>query len=389
MITTLLLDLDDTLLENNIDAFLPVYLERLGAHLDALVPAAQLIPALLEATRLMMQNRDPGRTLQQAFADAFFPRLDVARKDLESRFQSFYATQFPHLRTLTRVRPGARQLVEAALRAGIELAVGTNPLFPRTAIEQRLSWAEVPVGDIAYAFVPSYETMHFCKPDPAYFAEVLGRLGRAPHQAAMIGDNPDDDLAPARLLGMAVFRMEEPAEQNLRRAQAWLTQAHEHTDPRAACEPAAILALLRGHLAAFLGLTADLDPDRAADRPAPHSWAPVEILAHVGDVEGEVNAPRLDRILSEDNPFLSAADTDRWADERGYRQRPVAAARQSLLKRRMEIVSRLEGLEPVEWQSPARHALLGPTTLRELMGVTVEHDRLHLAQLRAALGPRS
>jgi FMN phosphatase YigB (HAD superfamily) len=385
LITTLLIDLDDTLLGNHINAFLPVYLERLGAFTNDLVPAAELIPTLLEATQRMMQNRDPGRTLEQAFAEAFFPRLSASREDLERRFASFYATEFPQLRSLTRERPESRQLVETAQRLGLELTVGTNPLFPRTAIEQRLAWAGVPVQEIGYAFVPSFETMHFCKPDPAYFTEILGRLGRAPEQAGMIGDNPDDDLAPARSLGMAVFQVTEPAGQYLRQAQEWVPRAHEQVDPQAAREAVAILALLRGHLAAFLGLTADLSSERAAARPEPDSWAPVEIVAHVADVEAEVNTPRLSRVLDETNPFLSAADTDRWADDRGYRQRSMQAARASLRAARMGALTQLESLERADWDRPARHALLGPTSLRELMSVVVEHDRLHLAQLRAAL----
>jgi len=115
MIRAALIDLDDTLLGNKIDAFLPAYLERLGAHLNEVVPAEQMIPTLLQATRRMTQNRDAGRTLEETFAQAFYPALGVPPQRLRERIDSFYTTEFPKLRELTRRRPEARVLVDSAL----------------------------------------------------------------------------------------------------------------------------------------------------------------------------------------------------------------------------------------------------------------------------------
>ena len=40
------------------------------------------------------------------------------------------------------------------------------------------------------------------KPDPALFRRALDRAGCAPEDAVMIGDRPDNDVAPAKSLGM-------------------------------------------------------------------------------------------------------------------------------------------------------------------------------------------
>jgi putative hydrolase of the HAD superfamily len=40
------------------------------------------------------------------------------------------------------------------------------------------------------------------KPDPRPFRDLLGRLGVAPERAAMVGDNPEKDLAGARAAGV-------------------------------------------------------------------------------------------------------------------------------------------------------------------------------------------
>ncbi len=73
MIRTLLLDLDDTLLENDVETFVPAYLQRLGAFLNDLAPAERLIPLLLHATRVMLENNDPEITLERVFAGNFYP----------------------------------------------------------------------------------------------------------------------------------------------------------------------------------------------------------------------------------------------------------------------------------------------------------------------------
>jgi FMN phosphatase YigB (HAD superfamily) len=40
------------------------------------------------------------------------------------------------------------------------------------------------------------------KPDPALFRRALDRAGCAPEDAVMIGDRTDNDVAPAKSLGM-------------------------------------------------------------------------------------------------------------------------------------------------------------------------------------------
>ena len=84
-------------------------------------------------------------------------------------------------------------------------------------------------------------------------------------------------------------------------------------------------------------------------------------------------------------------DTDRWAEERNYIQQDGRSALHRFTYDRIKLLSLLEGLTPAEWQRPARHAIFGPTTLQELVGFIVGHDRLHVRQaydvIRPALQP--
>jgi hypothetical protein len=109
-------------------------------------------------------------------------------------------------------------------------------------------------------------------------------------------------------------------------------------------------------------------------------------VCHLRDVELEVNLPRLQRIVAEQDPFISAVDPDRWAEPRRYRQQVGAEALVRFTEARMELVGMLEALKPDNWGKPARHSLLGPTRLSEIFSVAAEHDLLHLAQLRRTIG---
>ncbi len=119
--------------------------------------------------------------------------------------ERFYAEEFPKLQAMTRPIPEARPLVEWAFAHDLQVAIATNSLFPRTAIEQRLAWAGVPVTEFDYALVTSYEIMHATKANPAYYCEVLERLGRQPSECLMVGDDWTLDMLPAAAVGIPIY----------------------------------------------------------------------------------------------------------------------------------------------------------------------------------------
>lgn len=212
MLEAVLFDLDDTLLNNPMDDFLPAYFGALTDALSDLVPGDRLMRELMRGTAAMNANHDPRVTNEEAFTSVFYPAFDIDRTELESAFSRFYAEVFPKLRPLTRARPEARLLVDWALNRGLQVAVTTNPLFPREAIEQRLDWAGVPAQDTDYALVTSYEIMHATKSHLAYYSEVLECLGRQPEECLMVGDSWEMDIVPASSAGIHVYWVAEDAD---------------------------------------------------------------------------------------------------------------------------------------------------------------------------------
>ena len=138
---TLLLDLDDTLLETNMDVFIPAYFQALSTALAGIVAPEIMIPALTGGTRAMMVNTDPALTLREVFDAHFFPQLGLDRLMIQAALDHFYDEIFPTLGELTKPIPEAVRLVDWAFRQGHRVVIATNPFFPLKAIQHRLRWA--------------------------------------------------------------------------------------------------------------------------------------------------------------------------------------------------------------------------------------------------------
>jgi FMN phosphatase YigB (HAD superfamily) len=210
MLEALLLDLDGTLLDNPMDAFVPAYLGALAAHVAGLVAPDRFTAELLRATSAMDANDGTGPTNAETFAAAFYPALGIPRRTLEPVLERFYAEVFPGLRATTRPNPATRDVLDLARARGWQVVIATNPLFPRTAIEQRLAWAGAEAAAHDFALVTSYEDMHATKSHPAYYREILARIGRSPAECLMAGDDWGWDIVPTTRMGMAAWWVAAP-----------------------------------------------------------------------------------------------------------------------------------------------------------------------------------
>jgi FMN phosphatase YigB (HAD superfamily) len=395
---TLLLDLDGTLLGNDVDRFVAVYTRALAGHLAPWVEPGLLVSTLNAATRAMLTQQSPAATLQETFDAAFYPALGLERQAIRGVIDAFYAGVFPTLQSYTRVLPEAVRFADEAVRRGIRLAIATNPLFPRTAIEQRLAWAGLSPQKYPFAIIPSYETFHFAKPHPAYFAELLSLLGWPEGPVVMVGNDLEADINGACLMGLPSFLVASDGQKpspsgrvptasgRLEDLLPWLDATPPETLEPDTTLLSAVLATLQATPAVLPALAGRMPFERWAQRPQRSEWSLTEILCHLRDVEAEVNLDRFQKIAWEDNPFLPGMDTDPWAESRRYIQQNGLHAQWDFIDSRLKVLSLFEGLPPVAWQRPARHAIFGPTHLQELAGIAAGHDRLHIQQIHQLLG---
>ena len=195
-----LFDLDGTLLDSNMETFLPHYLKRISARVAGIMPPQEFVAQLLRSTELMLDN-DGRMTNEELFAADFYPAIGRPRVEMEPIFDAFYAEEFPSLQQYTKRKPEARRVVQRIFELGYDVAITTNPLFPETAVRQRMAWAGV--DDFPYRLVTTYENSRFCKPNPRYFVDVAERLGYPTGDCLMVGDE-EMDLAGA-LVGCPTF----------------------------------------------------------------------------------------------------------------------------------------------------------------------------------------
>jgi len=399
MIKAVLLDLDDTLLGNPTQRFLERYLGLLDRYLRETLGIEGIIGGLMAGTRAVIYEDDPLRTNLQRFYDTLGPTLTVSREAFDAAVAQFYRDAYPQLQAQAQKRPGARHLVMRLIEQGCHVVVATNPLFPMVAIRQRLAWAGLPPEDIPFDLVTALDNMRYAKPHLAYYEEVLGRLGVQADEAIMVGDDWDNDIAPAWSAGLNTFWIVaegiipdaaqpcQPDGYGSLADFACRVQDENWLDTLAPRphEPHQIQPRLGGNLAALLDMVTSI-PERVWPmRPDPDEWSPIEVLCHLVESEREVQRPRLRMILTEDNPFLSQpkappAPASRVCAENAWDLALAFAAE------RRQTLSFIAGLDEDAWMRPARHYIFGPTTLLEMANFTAQHDRLHMTQLCQTVG---
>jgi FMN phosphatase YigB (HAD superfamily) len=396
MSLTLLIDLDDTLLSNDIDAFSKAYFKLLAETLETWVPAEKMMAAMKNAVQGMIEKNYPGLTMESQFDQIFYPQIGISKTELAETIEKFYAVKFPELGYFTSARPEAVNLIASVLREGWDVVVATNPLFPRSAIEHRLAWAGLSVKEYDFRLVTSYENLHFSKPHPAYYAEILGQLGWPEGPVVLVGNSLEEDILPAERTGIPTYwlhavNLDSPGRNphsrtgDLEHIFPWLKSLAEEQFQPDYQSVSAIFATLQSTPAVMDNLAKGLSLEKWASKPAENEWNLIENLAHLRDVDREVNFGRISRTIHGENPFLPGTNTDLWVQERNYAAEPGLRALEGFIQSRTNLLRLLMDATPEDLAQPARHAIFGPTTLQELLGFIATHDRTHIRQAMAAI----
>ena len=199
-ITTVLFDLDGTLLPMDQDHFVKMYFGLLAKTMAPDDPEA-LIKAVWVGTKAMMTN-DGSKTNEDAFWDTYCQLLGEDRRADEPAFRSFYENQFELVRNACGFNPKAAETIALVKSRGLKTALATNPLFPRIATQARARWAGLNLDD--FELYTTYEDYSHCKPDPRYYQAVLDKLGLTAEECLMVGNDAVEDVAATKL-GIQVF----------------------------------------------------------------------------------------------------------------------------------------------------------------------------------------
>lgn len=198
----LLFDLDGTLLPLNLDDFMKGYFKALLPHIAHLVDREKIVHQILHSTNAMIQNEDPDTLNVDAFKQSFFSTTGLRESDIWPQFDAFYQQTFGELHHLTKPSPISREICRTAHQKGYRLALATNPVFPQTAVQHRMHWAGI--DDIPWDLVTTMEHMHYCKPNPKYYLEILDKLDLSPFECMMFGNDVQEDGVAGKL-GVQTF----------------------------------------------------------------------------------------------------------------------------------------------------------------------------------------
>lgn len=182
--------------------FIPEYFAELARKFSDVFPDGNL-PGLITASTDAMVYNDGSRSNSDAFWADFAGRTGMKRESLEPLFKEFYKSDFGRLGEGVGSWPEASRVVEDVKATGITIVLATNPVFPRPAVEHRLSWAGIDPS--RFDLITDYENMRYAKPNPNYYRQIADDISILPEDCLMVGNDVGLDLAPARTAGMTTF----------------------------------------------------------------------------------------------------------------------------------------------------------------------------------------
>ncbi len=201
-ITTVLFDLDGTLLPMDQDEFTKGYFKLLAAKLAPHgYEPKQLIDAIWAGTAAMVKN--DGVQFNEAVFWAEFSQI-FGEKVFEEKplFDAFYAGEFQNAKSCCGFNPEAAETVALIKEMCYRVALATNPIFPAVATESRIRWAGLSPSD--FEWYTAYENSRYCKPNPAYYQDILQKLQCKADECLMVGNDVTEDMI-AHTLGMQTF----------------------------------------------------------------------------------------------------------------------------------------------------------------------------------------
>ena len=205
MISTILFDLDGTLLQFSQEEFIRVYFGELAKVFGKMGMDVKKSSEAVWAGTVAMSRNDGSALNQERFWSCFANHLELSDEErlvVEAACDSFYVNEFNNVKSVLKPNDISKRLVQSMVYKGYTVALATNPLFPLCGVETRLSWAGLSSND--FSLVTHYGNSSYCKPNPEYFREVFSKLKKEPSECLMIGNNPTEDMV-AESLGAKAF----------------------------------------------------------------------------------------------------------------------------------------------------------------------------------------
>ncbi len=203
MLKAVLFDLDGTLLLSDEEVFYNAYFKALGEFCKDIVNPYKLVEKIQHIIKIITLQ-DGKMTNYERFMNEMSKEMgEELAKKLEERFNTFYATDFDKLKSLTLPN---ESLIKWMRELKTKRVLATNPIFPRIAIVKRMKWAGLREDE--FDIVTVMEDFHYLKPRKEYYLEISDKLGVPADSCLMIGNDEILDGACTKA-GMEFKSIEE------------------------------------------------------------------------------------------------------------------------------------------------------------------------------------
>jgi len=201
MLKAVLFDLDNTLILFDEQKYFKSYVTQLAAAFADIIPFEKFHHHLIFASQELLKNNGEMSNADY-YMNAFTQGLEFSRAELWQRFLNFYATEYDQFQALVTVAPGVAELFRHLAAVGLKVVIASNPMFPLSIQEKRLSWANL--ENYPFALITHIENMTFCKPRLEYYQQICEIIETDPADCLMVGNDPVNDIIVTRL-GMKTF----------------------------------------------------------------------------------------------------------------------------------------------------------------------------------------
>lgn len=187
---TILFDLDGTLLPMDVEEFTHRYFGLILQTMNEKgFDGKMILDAILSSTKVMILN-DGKKTNEEVFWENFTSLSNLSRDLMEPHFNDFYEHVFDQIDSHVQSE-NMKQAVNILKEKNYRLILSTNPLFPRIATLKRIQWAGLDPNDFDY--ITTYENSSACKPNLAYYEEIIDKLDLDIKECMMIGNDVQED----------------------------------------------------------------------------------------------------------------------------------------------------------------------------------------------------
>ncbi len=201
MFEAILFDLDGTLVNNDMRTFIDEFFSTLGPRIGPYCPDGDYIHTILKANKPMFETKKSKALLETLFLREFKNITGLNERKSRKIFYDYYENEYKNIKVVKPVRY-AFECLQAAAKITDNIVVATVPIFPVTAIKQRLYWGNI--TGFEFKLITGSDVMHSAKPYPEYYREITKKLKCEPEKCLMVGNDHIDDMS-AKALGMKTF----------------------------------------------------------------------------------------------------------------------------------------------------------------------------------------